>query len=218
MTRAYDEKYLDDAMKNLGEAVDFAVNICHTGIDDFFPMFVTSGIAELFGAGVPKYVSGLSGTELAEEIYSASGIKCEFSPPQAKFSFSPEYWCGWTLALYQWFSGNSFKQILTHIDGESLLKLYPSLHEAPEEKSIETLNQMMKRKTGGSNLKIVRLSSGLSQKELSEKSGVNLRTLQQYENKSKNINKAAASTLVALSKALGCRIEDLMEAEYVTVD
>lgn len=25
---AYDEKYLDDAMKNLGEAFDYAVNSC----------------------------------------------------------------------------------------------------------------------------------------------------------------------------------------------
>ena len=40
---------------------------------------------------------------------------------------------------------------------------------------------------------------------------VNLRTLQQYENRSKDIGKAAGSTLLALSRVLGCRMEDLLE-------
>ena len=47
--------------------------------------------------------------------------------------------------------------------------------------------------------------------ELAEKTGVNLRTLQQYENRSKDIGKAAGSTLLALSRVMGCRMEDLLE-------
>ena len=57
--------------------------------------------------------------------------------------------------------------------------------------------------------------SELNEKVLPEaenkKSGVNLRTLQQYELKAKDINKAATTTLLALSKTLGCKIEDLLE-------
>lgn len=51
----------------------------------------------------------------------------------------------------------------------------------------------------------------MTQKRLSEESGVNLRTLQQYETGAKDINKASANTLGALSKVLWCRMEDLME-------
>ena len=46
---------------------------------------------------------------------------------------------------------------------------------------------------------------------LSEKSGVNLRTLQQYEIRAKDINKAAGETLLALATVIGCSITDLME-------
>ncbi len=72
---------------------------------------------------------------------------------------------------------------------------------------------MMEHRTNRSNLQTVREARGLSQKQLSEKAGVNLRTLQQYEIRFKNINKASGTTLLALSKTLGCRIDDLIEAE-----
>ena len=68
MTHAYDEMYLDDAMSNLGEAFDYAANILKIPMDEFLDMFVVSGISEQFARGVPKYVSGLSGTELVCEV------------------------------------------------------------------------------------------------------------------------------------------------------
>lgn len=57
-----------------------------------------------------------------------------------------------------------------------------------------------------------------TQRELSEKSGVNLRTIQQYERRSRDINKAAGATLRALSIALSCRIEDLLEYHDTPAD
>ncbi|WP_090527236.1 helix-turn-helix domain-containing protein [Pseudobutyrivibrio sp. UC1225] len=50
---------------------------------------------------------------------------------------------------------------------------------------------------------------GLSQSELAREAGINLRTLQQYEIGAKDINKAAAATVLSLSKVLKCRPEDL---------
>ena len=211
MIHAYDERYLDDAMKNLGEAVDYGVCICGMDINDFLDLFVVSRIAEQFENGSPKYVSGLSGTELAEEILHASGYEKDLPLPRQGMSLSPEYWCGWTLALYQWYSGNTFKKILENIDGNDLLKMYPTLHEAPEEKSLEIMERMMEKRNRTSRLQKIREARGLSQSRLAEKSGVNLRTLQQYETKAKNINKAAAATLLTLSRTLGCKMIDLLE-------
>ena len=67
-------------------------------------------------------------------------------------------------------------------------------------------------------LQTQRKISGYTQKELAEKVGVNLRTLQQYEIRAKDINKAAGTTLLALSKVLGCRVEDLLEYDSSEID
>lgn len=56
-----------------------------------------------------------------------------------------------------------------------------------------------------------RIGQALTQKQLSEKSGVNLRMVQKYENGEKDINKAQAITLYQLAQALDCTIEDLLE-------
>lgn len=55
------------------------------------------------------------------------------------------------------------------------------------------------------------MTYGFTQKELADNSGVSLRSIQMYEQRHKNINKASAETLYRLSKILGCTIEDLME-------
>lgn len=61
-------------------------------------------------------------------------------------------------------------------------------------------------------LKAVRLSKGLTQKALSERSGVNLRTIQDYEsNGGQVIDQAKLRILLNLAKALGCNIKDILE-------
>lgn len=64
-----------------------------------------------------------------------------------------------------------------------------------------------------SNLKLIRKERGLSQSKLSEISGVNLRTLQDYEQGHKDINKASAITVFKIAQALGCTVEDLLGVE-----
>lgn len=60
-------------------------------------------------------------------------------------------------------------------------------------------------------LKEYRTKSGMSQSQLAEASGVNVRMIQYYEQGVKDINKASAETLYKLSRALGCKMEDLLE-------
>jgi transcriptional regulator with XRE-family HTH domain len=62
-----------------------------------------------------------------------------------------------------------------------------------------------------SNLKTIRMNNNLSQSQLADKAGVNLRMLQYYEQGIKDINKAQAITLHKLAQALDCTIEDLLE-------
>ena len=56
MIRAYDEQYLNDAIHNLGEAFDFARNVCQIELDSFLFMMIASGVAALFEQGTPKFV------------------------------------------------------------------------------------------------------------------------------------------------------------------
>lgn len=218
MIHAYDNQYLDDAMKCLGEAMDYAVNGCQMNMDSFLELFIGTGYAEQFAAGVPKYVSGVSGTELVMDVLTKSGMGMEFPQAQIDYDYSPEYWSGWILAYYQWYTGRSFKEILKHITMQEIEKLYPTLHEASEKKFVDTVNRMIRKKNPITRLQAQRKISGYSQRELAQKVGVNLRTLQQYEIRAKDINKAAGVTLLALAKVLGCRVEDLLEYDNSEIE
>ena len=63
----------------------------------------------------------------------------------------------------------------------------------------------------GTNLKQMRKNAGLSQSELAELTGISVRTIQQYEQRQKSINKAMAERLIMLAKVLCCEVEDLIE-------
>ena len=211
MMHAYDEIYLNDAMRNLGEAFDYSATVLAIPMDDFLDMFIISGIAEQFALGVPKFVSGLSGTELVWEVLNRTKKNVDLTSPQTEYDYSPEYWCGWILAFYQWNTGKSFKEIKGYLPMSEIYKLYPTLHEASEEKFVDVANSILKRKNIATKLQTVRKAVGLSQKELSEKSGVTLRMIQQYEQRAKDINKASSGNLFALARVLGCKAEDLLE-------
>jgi DNA-binding Xre family transcriptional regulator len=211
MTNAYDANYLSGAMANLGEMTDYAVNACGLYLDDFWDMFLATGFADQFGVGVPKIIAGLSGTELAWEVMSKAGYDREFPAPRTDYDCSPEYWCGWIMAYYQWCTGRTFKSIRRWLSMEDVMKLYPTLHEASEDKFVDTLDQIFHRTQTSTRLKELRIAASYSQRQLSAKSGVSLRSIQEYEQRNKNINHAAGITLLALAQTLGCRVEDLLE-------
>lgn len=62
-----------------------------------------------------------------------------------------------------------------------------------------------------SNLKLMREEKGLSRSELSKLSGVNVRTIEAYEQGLKDINSAKVSTVLTLADALGCEIENIVK-------
>lgn len=211
MICAYNENYLNDAMNNLGEAMDYAVNSCKISMDAFMDLFIVSGYATQFASGVPKVVCGLSGTELVCEVLAYSGLQSEFPDARIEYDYSVEYWCGWILAYYQWYTSKSFKNIQKYLRMSEIEKMYPTLHEASEDKFVDTVNAMIQREKPATHLQMLRRACGYSQKLLAQKSGVTLRSIQQYEQRAKDINKAAGVTLFALAQVLGCNVEDLLE-------
>lgn len=61
-----------------------------------------------------------------------------------------------------------------------------------------------------SNLKIMREQKLMTQAELSEKSGVNIRMIQHYEQGTKDIKKGNVMAVLSLADALGCNIRDII--------
>lgn len=71
------------------------------------------------------------------------------------------------------------------------------------------------RHTDMSNLKRIRESKGLTQAGLAEKSGVNKRMVEHYEQGFHDINKAEARTIFKLARALKCKMEDVIEKDQI---
>ena len=209
--RAYDAVYIEDARKNLGEAFTYASRCCHMDMDRFMDRFLASHLAEEFGRGNPKYVAGLSGTELAMEVLTRTGFSNAFPAPfQTELSLPEEYWCGWILALYQWHSGRSFREIHASLRMQDILQSYPAMHQSPEERFLELAEARFAKVDAKNKLQQQRRLMAYSQRMLAEESGVNLRTLQQYESGAKSLHKASFDTVRSLARALCCGPEDLI--------
>lgn len=62
-------------------------------------------------------------------------------------------------------------------------------------------------------LKEMRQARGLSQSKLAEKAGLNVRTLQHYEQGSKIFDHARLDTILKCALALECQLEELIDNE-----
>ena len=209
--RAYSEDYLEYAATSLAVACDYAVNVCGMKTDDFADIFVISGESDKFGSGNPSIVAGKSGIELVRSIVEKVDPGRELPEPVFSQNRSPEYWAGWVVAQYQWHSAKSFKTILGKVPLSEIVKMYRVYHEMDITAFIETLDKRIAERSVNTNLKNIRENRQFSQSELAAASGVQLHSIQLYEQRVNDIDKAQAQTLYKLSVALGCKMEDLLE-------
>lgn len=209
MIHAYDEIYLDSSVNILGHAFDFAVNTLGINIKSFSDAFLVSKASTQFGKGNPKYIAGMNGCELAREILDDVGMKYIDTEDIMYLDKSPEFWAGWALAYYQWYSGESFRDILNEVNAENILKLYDAYHEMDITHFVDYMDSKLALRP--SKLKTLRTNVRYTQAALAKASGIPLRQIQLFEQKQRDINKTSADTLYRLSKALCCKMEDLLE-------
>ena len=190
---------------------DYAVNDCKFDIDFFAQLFINSGYAKHFESGNISVIMGMSGIELAQKIVDAVYDNKKLPKPLQTVNKSPEYWAGWALADYQWYSSNNFKYIFNSVKMSDIVSMYSIYHEIDVTQFYEAINKRIDEKAGDTNLKKIRIARGFSQEVLSKKSGVNLRSIQMYEQRNNDIDKAQANTLYKLALTLKCNIEDLLE-------
>ena len=205
MTHAYSEMYLEDAMRTLGEAVDFA--LCDQGLTPAELTAIMSNALEMkqFERGMPRVVCGMAGDELARDIIAH---ECRETYP---FDRSPQYWAGWVLAYSQWASSLNFNELFEVAPLDWIISSYSPLHEASEDTFaqivIDKWNNAQADKKG---LKAARKAAGLTQKQLAAQSGVKLRAIQLYEQNQLDLRRASVSSALALANTLSCAIEDLV--------
>lgn len=211
MTHAYPGIYLNKAQSVLGDAFDYAVNTCGIFGNDFVKLFIASSVSKRIENGEPACLVGKSGIEIVREIVAETKGQELQIEPREHFGRSEEYWIGWAVAYYQWYSGRRYRDIFKVLSFEDLQKMYYTLHEADITKFVDIVDFKIKEYFPETNLKRIRIAYGITQAELAERPGVSLRSIQMYEQRNKKINKASVDTIYSLAKVLGCTIEDLME-------
>lgn len=211
MTHAYPESYLSHAQSALGDAFDYAINSCQISGDNFIQMLLVSSVCMKLENGEPNYLAGKSGIEIAREILKETTGKQFKQEQDYDMSRNPEYWIGWAVAYYQWYSDRRYNQIFEALSFQDLEKMYYTLHEADVSKFAGIAERRIKEVLPETNLKRIRTLYGCTQSELAHRSQVNLRSIQMYEQRQKDMNKASVETVYRLSKVLGCTVEDLIE-------
>jgi len=202
---------LNSAKKNLASFFDYAINDCGLNPDWVIALFINTGYAKQFERGNPAILAGMSGVELARAIILKAYQKKKLPNPACPKECSPEYWAGWAVAEYQWYTGRCFRNIFRRIPLTKIISMYSVYHEMDITSFIDTMDTLYQAAEEDSSLKRIRKNRGLSQSELADRSGVNLRNIQVYEQRGGSIDKAQAHILYKLSRVLGCEIEDLLE-------
>ena len=162
MIHAYQEIYLSKAQSVLGDAFDYAVNTCDIPGNDFVKLFLASSVSKRMENGEPTYLSGKSGIEIVREIVAETKGKELQIEAQDRFGRSKEYWIGWAVAYYQWYSGRKYRDIFKVVSFEDLQKMYYTLHEADITKFVDIVDSKIKEYFPETNLKRIRTAYGFT--------------------------------------------------------
>ena len=208
MIRAYNKLYLEQARRSLGFMFDYAVRDLAFSLQDFWQMFIHSEVSVRMESGDPSLIAGRSGAELALCVLNNTAF---YKNPSFSISRSPWYWTGWAIAYYQWFTGLPFRRISDFISIDEICELYNPYHEMDIRHFCDRLDEARLASRPEPNIKQLRTHAGLSQSQLSALSDVPLRTIQQYEQRQKNINHANAEYILSLSNALFCEPKELYD-------
>lgn len=208
---AYDNNLFSKAQTSLAWMFDYAVTTYGLALNDFYSSFLNSVFCKRFESGDSHVIAGMSGAEIAMRIINEGNPNAELVSPVYSINRSSEYWLGWSLAYYQWIQNIPFKKITENISINEIANMYPKYHEMDIKQFADALDVKRQEAAQFSSLKRLRRLAGYSQLELSEITGIPLRSLQSYEQRQKNINNASVDCVCRLAKALNCNIEMLLE-------
>lgn len=212
----YPEELLEGVMSTLGKAFEFADKHLPGGLESFYDLFVNSAAARTLDGPDAQPKLGSSGIELVLSV-------CETSTPggldtmlmnerrRPKELHERAKWCGKMLAYHQWDTASSLRTIAMYLSLADLYELYETERIASARVVSLKITETYAVRNTPTRLRYYRAEAGLTQANLAKISGVSLRSIQQYEQRKKNINHAQARYVLGLAQALSCQMEDLLE-------
>ena len=209
MIYAYDKVYLRIAQRNLGEMLSYAVYDLGYELEDYYKRFLQSEYSMRFSKGDLFVITGMSGAELAIRVLDIPDD--DIIMPSYNTAKSQEYWTGWILAYYQWESNKPFDLLDKEITISKIRNMYNPYHEMDISAAILKMRELSQNAWVDTYLKKLRQRAGLSQSQLAEETGIPVKTIQQYEQRRKDINKAQVEYVIRLSKALCCEPQEILE-------
>ncbi len=233
----FNSLYKARACSLIAKMLDFAVHELHQDPSAFFDLFMSTGMAELYELRDIHTIAGMSGIELAYRVMELSGLDPDRGGYRYTAGRSKEYWAGHAAATYQWDRKVSFSSILNAmelreiialcggyrdqeirelsagLDWTQTLTVPDHMNDVHYAEFTSRLDEAFAAGSGDTALKRIRLSCGLSQSSLASASGVPLRTIQQYEQRRKDINKAGFDSILKLAAALNCDPSHLVEPQ-----
>ena len=186
--KAYDKKELPQVISTLGKAFEFAEKCLPEGAAGFYRRFANSSVA-----------ATCTGPDAHPEI-GGSAI--------GRLRWEAELLC-----RYQWETGLPFPAVFRTLSPERLRALHADYAELPPAEVVQRISVPETHESTTTSLARIRRERGLSQAGLAKASGVTLRSIQQYEQRKKDISHAQARSVLALAQALSCTMEELLENE-----
>lgn len=209
MKVTYPISRLENTKNNLGFYFDYAINTLGITPSEITQYFITSSVSKEIERGNPRYIDGKSGVELVLDTMFELNKSVDYNKDFSVSNTSKEYWAGLALAYLQWGTNRSFSDILSQITFQEVIDLYHPYHEMDLRKLLEHVYQNYF--LSETNIKKFRRLHNLTQKELAIKVGVSKRTIESYESRENDINKAQGIILFNLSRILHCEMEELLE-------
>lgn len=167
-------------------------------------------MATRFAGGAANLLAGASGIELAHRTLEEVGLSGEFREQKPRPRESQEYWTGWALCHYQWESLLPFREIDRAVPVEKIRDMYHPYHEMDLRQFSEAMDEMLDRERGQTALARFRKYAEMSQSMLAKQAGVPVRTIQQYEQRQKDISKAGVENVERLARTLRTTVESLI--------
>ena len=157
MIFAYPEMFVYSAKDKLGIAYEYATSTLRYSIDEFQDIFLSSGVDEEFEAGNVEIILGMSGYELVNYILRRSGssttVVC-FNKIKPKAHMST-YYAGSSAALFQSYSGLSFKDIHKYLPMSYIETFVDGL--LSDEEVVDILSKEMGRRKYKNNFNLLPL-------------------------------------------------------------
>ncbi len=186
--------------------------LTEAGITEAYPASTEMAGADTTGAGTTGADTTGAGTTGeaqagAGTMGAAGEIDSKTNKPRdrrAKF-----WWAGDVIAYYQYYRNVSFRYIFSFVSITEILRMFTVYHEMNITQFMDRMDTLAKQ--APSRLAQMRKKRQLSQSELAKASGVPVKTIQAYEQKRKDINRAEAVTVLKLADTLSCTTRDILE-------